>query len=146
MITHDKQYLCPVTLETIKNGKGQKMTITRLDVYGTDFSTIDFGWSRTYQRIIQSDIDALRTNVYLDDVTLTVVTPYADDCIVKNVAEVQQKVVAYILLDIIKINNITNADKLKEIDNVLDNAETYIDNLPRSNVSKLKDLLTTYIE
>lgn len=146
MIKHDKQYLCPVTLETIKNGKGQKMSITRLDVFGTEFSNIDFGWTRTYQRITQSDVDALRTNVYLDDVTLTVVTPYSDDCIDKNVFEAKQKVVAYILLDIIKINDITNAEKLKDIENILDGAETYIKNLPRTNVSKLKDLLTTYIE
>lgn len=146
MIKHDKQYLCPVTLETIKKGKGQNMSITRLDVYGTDFSTIDYGWTRSYQRIINSDIDAIRTNVYLDDVTLTVVTPYDDECIDRNVFETEQKVVAYILLDVININDITNADKLKDIDNILDSAETYIKNLPRTNVSKLKDLLTTYIE
>lgn len=146
MIKYDKQYLCPVTLETIKNGKGQKMSITRLDVYGADFSTIDYGWTRSYQRIIQPDIDAIRTNVYLDDVTITTVTPYNDDCVNVNVFETEQKVVAYILLDVIKIKDITNAEKLKDIDDILDKAETYIKNLPHTNVSKLKDLLTSFIE
>ena len=147
MLIHDKQYLCPVTLELIKNGKAKQMLITRLDCYGINYGDIGRKWEDEYTRLIRDeDIDALRSIIYLDDMTITITTPFDDKAVHKNTNLMQTKVIAYITLKIIDEKNITTDEELKDITQILDDFDFYAkDEVTRTNVKELKAYLTDFL-
>lgn len=148
MYRYDKQLLCPVTLELIKNGKAKQLTITRLDCYSFDYDDLDNKWATEYERMIRDDdIDALRSIIYLDNKTITTTTPYKNGAVKDNTRYMRDKVIAYIILQMIEDNGLTRADELKNLKRPLDDFDYYAqDELTRSNVKDLVKYLTDYLE